>query len=344
MHNLNFNENTGEYSFYSVKQSAWHGHGHISETYERSEQVIEKSGLKYPVYKLPNIHRLADGREVEADNSFFTYRGDTGQILGDKLSADYQVIQNHEAFEFFDEIAGKDGIFYETAGALGNGERIFITAKLPSYIKVGNDDVIEKYLFLTTSHDGKGSVTAAFTPVRIVCNNTLNAALKNCNHTINIRHLQGAQKQLRQAHLVMDMVNTTAPLIEQKFNAWSKVRIEDQQVKQLIALAMTTDKESIEHIKGARWSELSSKLHNNINSAFAYAMMADSQKLETTKGTLFGAYNGMTGFYQNVKNFASDEEKTKSILLGGTAQKHGQSAFDLCLQFEKHGADILKLN
>jgi len=52
---------------------------------------------------------------------------------------------------------------------LGKGERIFITAKLPDYIKVGKDDLIEQYVFLTTSHDGFGSITAAFTPVRIVC-------------------------------------------------------------------------------------------------------------------------------------------------------------------------------
>ena len=95
------------------------------------------------------------------------------------MGKDYEVVQNMDAFSFFDAIVGGDGIQYETAGALGKGERIFITAKLPNYIKVGNDDLIEQYLFLTTSHDGGGSITAAFTPVRIVCNNTLNAALRN---------------------------------------------------------------------------------------------------------------------------------------------------------------------
>lgn len=86
------------------------------------------------------------------------------------MGKDYLIVQNAEAFEFFDAIVGNgNGIQYETAGALGNGERIFITAKLPDYIRVGNgDDVVEKYIFLTTSHDGSGSITAAFTPIRIV--------------------------------------------------------------------------------------------------------------------------------------------------------------------------------
>ena len=61
---------------------------------------------------------------------------------------------------------------------MGDGERIFITAKLTSYIRVGGgDDITEKYIFLTTSYDGIGSITAAFTPIRVVCQNTLNVAM-----------------------------------------------------------------------------------------------------------------------------------------------------------------------
>lgn len=98
-------------------------------------------------------------------------RTDNGAVLG-VVGKDYQIVQNRDAFLFFDSIVGGDGIMYEIAGALGKGERIFITAKLPGYIEVGNNDLIEKYLFLTTSHDGSGSITAAFTPVRIVCANS----------------------------------------------------------------------------------------------------------------------------------------------------------------------------
>ena len=69
------------------------------------------------------------------------------------MGKDYAVVQNVDAFSFFDSIVGGNGIQYETAGALGKGERIFITAKLPNYIKVGNNDLLEQYLFLTTSHN-----------------------------------------------------------------------------------------------------------------------------------------------------------------------------------------------
>lgn len=170
--------------------------------------------------KLPNVHRLPDGAETVSNTSFFTYRSDSGAILGDRLGADYNVVQNTDAFAFFDSIVGGDGIMYETAGALGKGERIFITAKLPDYIKVGKDDLIEKYLFLTTSHDGFGSITAALTPVRIVYANTLNAALNNCPNTIKIRHTSNAQDRLKEAHKVMGISNVLSIQLESIFNEW----------------------------------------------------------------------------------------------------------------------------
>lgn len=92
--------------------------------------------------------------EIEVPNFFATIRADTEQVLG-VVGNDYEVVQNRYAFSFFDAIVGGgDGILYETAGALGNSERVFITAKLPDYIRVGTKDWIEQYLFLTTKHDG----------------------------------------------------------------------------------------------------------------------------------------------------------------------------------------------
>ncbi len=181
-HNLNFNEQTGKHSFFSVKEKAWHGLGQIVEGYPTSAEALIFAGLDYTVGKrklftFDNENEIANEDieikipEIEVPNFYATIRTDNETVLG-VVGKDYEVVQNIDAFSFFDAIIGGDGIQYETAGALGKGERIFITAKLPNYIKVGNDDLIEQYLFLTTSHDGGGSITAAFTPVRIVCNNS----------------------------------------------------------------------------------------------------------------------------------------------------------------------------
>ncbi|MBN9294271.1 MAG: DUF945 domain-containing protein [Flavobacteriia bacterium] len=345
-HNLNLNSRTGKYSFFSVQEKAWHGLGQIVEEYPTSAEAIKFAGLDYEIAKLPNTHHLPSGNNIESESSFFTYRTDTEQVLGSSVGKDYHIVQNSEAFAFFDAIVGgDDGILYETAGALGNGERIFITAKLPDYIRVGKgDDVTEKYIFLTTSHDGSGSITAAFTPIRIVCQNTLNASLHNMSNVIRIRHTSGAKQRLEEAHRVMGISNQLSNELEGIFNQWTKIRITDEQVKKLIQVALCPNNETMKHIRQGNEDEMSTVFKNSVNDAFAYAMMSDTQQMETTMGTVFGAYNAVTGYYQNVRNYKDDEAKLQSIVMGGTAQMKAQKAFDWCTAFAKDGADIFNWN
>ncbi len=345
-HNISFNEQTGLYSFFSVKEKAWHGLGQIVQDYPTSAEAIKHAGLDYLVVKAPNTHHLPSGKIITSDSSFYTFRSDNEQVLGDRLGKDYQVVQNAEAFSFFDAIVGDtDGILYETAGALGDGERIFITAKLPGYIRVGNgDDVTEKYIFLTTSHDGSGSITAAFTPIRVVCQNTLNAALGNMSNVVRIRHTVNANQRLADAHLVMGIADKMSEQLEGVFNNWANVRITDQEVLKLIQLALCPNKETLTLLKQGNDDELSTLFKNTCSDAFAYAMTSDTQQMQTTKGTVFGAYNAITGYFQNVRNYKSEQDKVSSILLGGTAQKYAQAAFNLCADYAQDGADIFQFN
>jgi phage/plasmid-like protein (TIGR03299 family) len=344
--NINFNEQTGKHAFFSTKQAAWHGLGQIVQDYPTSAQAIAFAGLDYTVVKAPLFAKGADPLvSFAVPDQYATMRTDNNAVFG-VVGKDYQIVQNADAFAFFDAIVGGgDGIMYETAGALGSGERIFITAKLPGYIRVGNgDDVTEKYIFLTTSHDGSGSITAAFTPVRIVCQNTLNAAMRSASNVVRIRHTAGAKERLEQAHKVMGLADTISAQLEGIFNEWAEVKIQDNDVKKLIQLALCPNKETFDLLKKGAVDELSAVYKNACEAAFEYAMADDTQLMPTTKGTLFGAYNAVTGYYQNVRSFKTGEDKVKSILLGGTAQIRGQKAFDLCRDFEKGGAAALLMN
>ena len=340
-HDIHYNEQTQKHSFFSVKEKTWHNLGQVIEHYPTSAEALQYAGLDFTVVKRPNIHPLPSGSNIISDNSYFTFRTDTEAILGDKLGGDYEVVQNVEAFSFFDSIvSGKDGILYETAGALGNGETIFITAKLPDYIRVGRDDCIEKYLFLTTSHNGSGSIQIAFTPVRVVCRNTLNAALRNQVNGIRIRHTASAGDKLKEAHQLLGITNQLSVELEAIYNRWTRVRINDPELKRLIQLAMAPNKEVYEQVKQCKEQELSSHFNNMVSSIFDYAMTSPTQHEETTKGTVFGAYNAVTGYFQNVRNFKDDESKFRSIMYGAALQK-GQNAFDLCEDFAKQGKAVL---
>jgi hypothetical protein len=89
---------------------------------------------------------------------------------------------------------------------------------------------------------------------------------------------------------------------------------------------------------------LSTQFQNVCEKAFEYAMSNPTQLVETTKGTLFGAYNAVTGYYQNIRNYKDGEAKLKSIVLGGTAQQRSTKAFRLCADFMRHGNSALHLN
>ena len=137
-HNINFNEHTGRHSFFSVKEKAWHGLGQIVQDYPTSAEALKFAGLDYTVAKrklftLDNENEAANepacrqGRvteikipEIEVPDFFATIRTDNESVLG-VVGKDYEVVQNTDAFSFFDAIVGGDGIQYETAGALGKG-------------------------------------------------------------------------------------------------------------------------------------------------------------------------------------------------------------------------------
>ncbi|MBC6112452.1 DUF932 domain-containing protein [Pedobacter fastidiosus] len=359
-HNLNYNSETGKHSFFSVREKAWHGLGTIVQDYPTSAEAMKFAGLDYTVEKRPLFtldgQQMKLGQELDSQgitigsekdiivpNYSATVRTDNDVVLG-VVGKDYHVVQNIDAFSFFDGIVGGgEGIMYETAGALGKGERIFITAKLPSYIRVGKDDLIEQYLFLTTSHDGFGSITAAFTPVRIVCNNTLNAAMKTARNAIRIRHSSGASDRLSQAHTLMGISNKLGIEMEEIFNHWAKVRITDTETKKLIQLAMAPNREVLSKLEKGIDDEASACYRNIVEEVFSYAMGNPSQSLETTKGTVFGAYNAVTGYFQNVRKFKDSDAKFRSIT-EGTAKLRAQTAFDLCTSFSKNNQLALLSN
>lgn len=353
-HNIHFNEQSGRHSFFSLKEKAWHGLGQIVQDAPTSAQAIALAGLDFQVVKAPlqtcpfEIISEDPALSVTVDEiavaaHFATLRTDILRPLG-IVGKDYHIVQNRDAFTFFDGIAQKNQVVYETAGALGQGERIFITAKLPGHIQVGDNDLIEKYIFLTNSHDGSGSITAAFTPVRVVCQNTLNAAMGNLSGAVRIRHTASAKERLLQAHQIMGLASKIADQKQDLFNRWAKVKITDKELKRLIQIAMAPSSETLGNLRDGKIELLSAQYLNMVDSVYEYALGDPTQNTVTTAGTVFGAYNSVTGYFQNVRKYNDQEAKIKSVLMGGTAQLRGQRAFDLCEGFARVGADSFSLN
>jgi phage/plasmid-like protein (TIGR03299 family) len=318
-HNLDFSK--GKAAMFSVKEKPWHGLGRILDSPPDSKTAIIEAGLDYNVIKAPVIYdKNYHNSDIPAHHfllpdRFVTYREDTGHGFG-IVGSRYEVLQNTEAFEFFDNIVGEGAAIYETAGALNNGATVFITAKLPDYIRVSKEDVIEKYLLLTSTHDGTGTIKVLFTPIRVVCNNTLQAALTSSNNTINIRHTKSIKDKLQEAEHVLGITNTVYEKALKIYQSLTKpVITNDKQVQKYLDYVFLTKDEMREVAMGVHRSEaISTRKTNIMNDIIRYYDEGPGQQLETCRGTLYGAYNAVTGYFSNVKDYKSNEHRFTNTL------------------------------
>lgn len=316
----NLAKTNGEYAFASVKEIPWHGLGKVVSKKMTAADCIVLAGLDYMVKKTPALAKVGSVTKQVADK-YVTYRSDSKEVFG-IVGSRYHIVQNKDAFGFFDAIVGNKEAIYETAGALGTGERIFITAKLPKHIKVGKD-VIEQYLYLTSTHDGTGSIQAAFTPVRIVCNNTLQLALSDSKRVVRIRHTRNAQTALEEAHKLMGIVAVNSDTMQEALARMVKFRVTDAKLRKFIEMAMHPQREQI--AAGDFKEEFSSRFENTVEEIFEYCHAHPTQQTLETKGTLYGAYNGITGYFQNVKDYKTADDKLDSITIGTAARKSGHA-------------------
>lgn len=301
-HNL---EIRNGFASFASTQTAWHGLGQIVNGAMTAQEAIKLAHLDYEVVKVPN-YAFYNGEFLDTPASFSTLRTDTSQILGDRIGKNYTIVQNSEAFTFFDSITEAGAAIYETAGVLGVGEKIFITAKMPDTIRIaGTDDLTEVYVLLTSSHDGSGSIIAAVTPVRIVCSNTLNMALRSTTNRVSIRHTSSVKERLADAHNVLGISKAFVTEANDCFNYLSKKYVSDETVKELIRNLFNGQESDSTRIK-------------NIEDAALECYFAGVGQ-EKIVGTAWGAINGITFYLDHVKNYRNDATKFDNILGGASA-------------------------
>ena len=157
--------------------------------------------------------------------------------MGDR----YHIIQNKECFDFLDDVIGSGQAVYHTAGALRGGSQIFMTVKFPNDVKIG-DDIIEKYLLLTSSHDGSLALEARWTPTRVVCANTLGMALnERTTNNIKIRHTQNYRTKVEEARNVLQLTDIYYSRMEEEFNRMLDAEFDHAKMTKLVEDLLPAD-------------------------------------------------------------------------------------------------------
>lgn len=215
-----------ETMFYT-RTKPWHGLGTMVMEAPTSRAALELAGLDWQV--IQKELKTADGIPVTGFKA--NVRNTDEQVLG-VVTDRYQIVQNEEAFAFTDALLG-EGVTYETAGSLQNGRRTWILAKLPQRYIISGDE-ITPYLVFMNSHDGTGAIKAAMTPIRVVCQNTLNLALNTAKRSWSTNHTGDIKGKMEDARYTLLYADKYMAELGKTIDALNQKKLSDRQVYEYI--------------------------------------------------------------------------------------------------------------
>lgn len=219
-------------TMFSVREKPWHYEmtkdvTRIIQEAPTSADALVAAGLDWEV--VPTQISLL-GQDKAIPNAVANVRSSDGKVLG-IVTDRYTIVQNREAFQFTDNLIGGD-VRYETAGSLKGGKLVWMLAKLPSERILG--DEVEPYICFTNTHDGSGAVKVIMTPVRVVCNNTLNLALGEAKRSWSTKHVGSIEGRIHQAEETLELAHSYMDCLKGKAERLANIKFDEDAVKKML--------------------------------------------------------------------------------------------------------------
>jgi len=258
-----------------VREKPWHGLGTEVAEAPTSADALRLAGLDWNVNQ--KEMQVCGGSKIPGFKA--NVRSSDGTVLG-VVSDRYKVCQNADAFAFTDNLIGGD-VRYETAGSLSGGRKIWLLAKLPDTEIVG--DKTEPYLCFTNSHDGGGAIRVCMTPIRVVCNNTLNLALHGAKRTWAARHTGDLQMKLAEAHRCLDMAGKYMERLGVYADQLANTNVSEDEIQKILSEMFPLKEDASDREK------------NNVKAIKdEYMVCWFAPDLIKFRGTAWGAINAMS--------------------------------------------------
>lgn len=214
-------------SMFYTRTKPWHGLGTRVDSAISSDEALIKAGLDWKVVQQEVL--TEEGKIIPGYKA--NVRDIDNKVLG-VVTNRYKVVQNVDAFAFTDELLGS-GVKYETAGSLQEGKRIWLLARMPQeYIVTG--ERISPYLVFMNSHDGTGAIKVAITPIRVVCQNTLNLALSSAKRSWSMIHTGNIESKLEEAKQTLFMAHNYMENLGKEIENLRKIKLTDSEVMDYI--------------------------------------------------------------------------------------------------------------
>ena len=324
-------------NMFSVKQRPWHGFGNVIENAPSIIEGIKLAKLDWNVHREPLYINEADGTQIQVANKRAIVRNihneqtntDSKSILG-VVSDSYVPLQNSEAFNFFEPFVENEMVTLETAGSLFSGKKVFILGKISGdYLEVDKDDCVEKYVLLSNSHDGSTAVRVGFTPIRVVCNNTLKMAHdSDASKLIRVRHTSQVQTNLIELRSIMDLVNLDFKTTVNNYKYLALRDINTADLKEYVTKVFNPKK--LEKILDEYEDQQAEQEEIENERRRLLTRVEEIFELEPRKN-LWTAYNSVQHYLQHDRG--GDEQKRYNNLWFGNSDRINKKALDVALTF-----------
>jgi phage/plasmid-like protein (TIGR03299 family) len=282
-------------SIFFVGETPWHGLGKQLENNPSIEEAIKAADLGWKVELKPVY--LEDGTLIESAQA--TVRDSDGACLG-VVGNRYKPLQNEEAFSFFEPFLQNGLCSLETAGSLCGGKKVWVLARIGgSDLPIAGDDVVRKFILLSNSHDGSVSVRVGYTPVRVVCANTLSMAVRDKeSQLIRVRHTQRTMYDLEKIRDVMNLVNQNFEASAEQYRLLARKTINAADLRKYVIKVMD--------LKENEQGDLHPRAEGTLAQVIDLFENGRGNQLIGVRGTVWAAYNAVTEYLSHNAGRSAD--------------------------------------
>ena len=310
---------------FAAGSTPWHKLGAQTINTQSWSEAMKLAQLDWTVSK----HQLQyDGVDVDAWGIF---RDDSGQFLS-SVGSVYTPIQNQFGFEFVDSIMNSvDGSHYESAGALGNGERVWCLAKVPCDFTIAGTDRHETYLLFTNYHNSKQTARCQLTTVRVVCQNTLNAAVngKSESAIVKVRHTTQAEERLNAVKDIMTSAVASVDNLKSKLQELSERKM--NKASTVAVIDRLFPKPTGDAAKSAGTAAAITRRQNVIDDILRLYEDNDGNAVPEIQGSAFNLLNGITNYFDHQK-YSNDDLRAGASALFGTGNAVKNQALEILME------------
>jgi phage/plasmid-like protein (TIGR03299 family) len=310
----NIDETTGAPAIAYIGSTPWHSLGtRITPTQARDLDFVRKAaGLDFFV-EARSLAYQHDGQWLATPRGQATVRTDTNAVLG-IVGPSYTVVQNEQALDVLRPAVEQLGLTVAVAGALNGGSTGWALAQLPQSVDVtGTGDTVNGYALFRWSHDGSVGIVGSLTPVRVVCQNTLNAALNNRAQAsvIKVRHTASAEVKLDAAARVVSSLTEALIGTGETFTQLAHRRLSQREVIAYIESVFPQEGDKLSDVVKARRATVAQLLESGVGANLA----------SPDGPTAWGAYNAVTEYFDHVrpaeaKSVSGRQRANESALFG----------------------------